>query len=195
MKGHNAGHYPTLRSKPFYYERKRIEMMNPTRHRAAHFQMPETITPENARPVERRQAWLARQLWAWFFDTDLDTVEKLLITGKVILSLAVLVLNSRLIATPPPVIQGWALVLPAPVWCLTLIALAIWHIRARIRVDFCARRNAMLCAGLVCGSLCGSLWLRAPTILILVLPGVVGQIVVAARLSRECKQQQRSGRQ
>jgi hypothetical protein len=145
--------------------------------------VPERAVP----PLERRHARWLRVLWAWFFDTDLDTLEKLLITGQIVLAFAVLVLNSRLIAVPPPAIQGWTLVLPAPLWFGVLLGLCVWHIRGRGRVDFAARRDAAFYSALVCGGLCGSLWLRAPTVLVLVLPGVVGQILVAARLSRECK--------
>lgn len=151
---------------------------------------PRAMSPPSAPPTERRQARLLRVLWAWFFDTDLDTLEKLLITGQIVLAFAVLVLNSRLIAVPPPAIQGWTLVLPAPLWFAVLLALSACHIRARGRVDFCARRDAAFYGALVCGGLCGSLWLRAPTVLVLVLPAVVAQILVAARLSRECKRRQ-----
>jgi hypothetical protein len=157
-------------------------MMNSTRHPA--FTVP---TKPHAVTVERRQAFLLRSLWAWCFDTDLDTLEKVLIILKLVLSVAVLVLDSRLIATPPPPIQGYVLTLPAPLWFALLVSTAAWHVRARARIDFYQRRNAMLCAGLLCGGLCGSLWLRAPTVLILVLPGVFGQMLVAARLSCICK--------
>lgn len=162
-------------------------MMNLTRARGAPLRaMPEPVVVT----AERRQARLLRVLWAWFFDTDLDTVEKLLITGQIVLSFAVLVLNSRLIAVPPPAIQGWTLVLPAPLWFAILLGLSGWQIRGRGLVDFRARRDAAFYGALTCGGLCGSLWLRAPTVLMLVLPGVVGQILVAARLSRECKRRQ-----
>lgn len=157
-------------------------MMNSTRHPA--FTVP---TKPQAVTVDRRHARLGRVLYAWFFDTDLDTCEKLLITAQVVLSFAVLVLNSRVIAVPPPAIQGWALTLPAPLWFAILLGLSVWHVKARCDVDFCSRRDATFYSALTCGALCGPLWLRAPTVLIFVLSGVVGQVTVAARLSRECK--------
>jgi hypothetical protein len=137
-------------------------------------------------PVDHRTKWY-NSLGAWFCDIDLDTAEKIAITARMILSVAVLVLNHRLIAVPPPTIQGWALTLPASVWFLLLGGLSAWHILGRDRIDFLMRHRAALGSGLVIGALCGSLWLRAPTVLVMVVPMVIGELTIAARLKIELK--------
>ena len=143
---------------------------------------------ELSRPDERRAHPLKRALWSWFFDTDLDTVEKLLITAQMILSAAVVVLNARLITVPPPYIQGWALVLPAPMWFFLLLSISASHVWARNQVDFCARQRCSFVSGMVCFALCGPLSSRAPTVLVIVLPLAVSFVVLAARLRRACKE-------
>jgi O-antigen/teichoic acid export membrane protein len=123
----------------------------------------------------------------WFLDTDLDSDEKRLITGQILLSVAVLVLNYRLIVAPPPFLQGLILVLPAPIWFALLCSLSVCHVFARLRIDFKARQRCAAASGFCCFALCGPLSSRAPTFLIIVVPFALAQLTLALRLKRLAK--------
>lgn len=155
--------------------------------------MPKAVCPK-PRKVERRSnspfGRLRRVVWAWLFDNDMDTLQKLLVSGQFALAFAILALHNRIIATPPPYLQNYVLTLPAWLWTLLLVGGVCWQIQGRRKRSFCVQRNASLFALFVCGSLVGPLALRGPGLCIMVVFGVVYQTTLAARFWRLCEVEQ-----
>lgn len=150
--------------------------------------MTPTLTTAKATPVERRRgnviSALHRAAFEWFFVTDLRTCEQMLLTFWVFIALAVSAISPRIISEPPPVLQPYALTLPAWMWTTLLITGALWQLWGRLRRRYDVRRNGALLLFFTALALCGPLYLRGPGLALAVSGAVLWQCVCAARLWR-----------
>jgi hypothetical protein len=105
------------------------------------------------------------------------------------LGMGVLVLSSRIIATPPPFVQGFALILPAPAWAIALLFTAALSYIGRTNIDLCTRRNGSVGGYAVMCALLGPLWIKAPGLCLMMALLSLPHVVVALRLHRKCKEE------
>lgn len=114
-------------------------------------------------------------------------LEALMLFLRAGLAIGVLILSSRIIATPPPWRDGFALILPAPAWGTFLLSTAALSVWGRRRNNLCIRRNGSVGGFIVMTALIGPLSLKAPGLCWVMVLLLLIQAVPAVHLNRQCR--------
>jgi hypothetical protein len=142
-------------------------------------------------PIERRHKKVLRVVWACLFGGHADTVGLMLIRGQCVLALTVLILNARIMATPPPLFQDNVLLLPAWLWSLLILASTGWQIYAKAQNQLLWSGVAAFFSAGICGGLLGPFYLRALSFFLPMLFFWVAQAAQTAILIRDWRKQQK----
>lgn len=130
---------------------------------------------------------LRRCLFGLVYSLHIATAERMLTWFQVCLACGVMALQKQILATPPPLIQGYVLTLPAPVWSVLLLIGVFWQLRYR---DFncpCRRRDGAAFSLFVLGALVPPLFLRGPGLACFVLGAFFWQLMLVAALHDQCR--------
>ena len=118
---------------------------------------------------------------------QVPVIEALMLFLRAGLAVGVLILSSRIIATPPPWREGFALILPAPAWGTFLLSTAALSAWGRLKNNLCIRRNGSVGGFIVMTALIGPLSLKAPGLCWLIVLLLFPQAAAAVHLHRECR--------